>query len=476
MNDRRRPSSIRRWCLPWVLGVILGFARPASAGPVTDWFDDDLMPWLTEQLVTHPRFRGEPIRVAAFDGEQEDAMPDELSANLVSRLQGRLAEGSRVRLAWRPPAPDWNLPAPPLKAFCRPAEEAYVVAIEARRIRDSAATVRVRVLDVSERQWVPGLLREWQGRPGTDELSRLGEARRRDDLAGHRELPFESGQEDLLAARAAETLGCALMAHPAEDLRLWYDPEEETGANRKVARLVPQYLARAGVLRVASDRAEANLVMAMESQVLDPVTRQLWIALEPASPDPDLPSVRTSVYVRPDTPVPSPGDERAGTAVAVDSSREIRAVMLSDECEGAGCGSDRETRLLQVSAPGFRHVEILALTGQGALFRLDPAGCSRASRRAPADSVQVRLKTDQRDLMTIFVVAGRTAKAAETLAGELSSIPEACGATGLRGAALRGRLVTVQRRLAVYGNDIRWRRIAVAEPISRMHLAGATER
>ena len=78
--------------------------------------------------------------------------------------------------------------------------------------------------------------------------------------------------------------------------------------------------------------------------------------------------------------------------------------------------------------------------------------------------------------MTIFVVAGRTAKAAETLAGELSSIPEACGATGLRGAALRGRLVTVQRRLAVYGNDIRWRRIAVAEPISRMHLAGATER
>ncbi|MGD8733897.1 MAG: hypothetical protein PVI08_05365, partial [Gammaproteobacteria bacterium] len=84
MNSLPVCLSARRWMPAALLCLLLIAAQSVSAETVTGWADQSLTPWLVRQLTGHPRFKGEPVRVAAFDGETEDATPNLLSASLVS--------------------------------------------------------------------------------------------------------------------------------------------------------------------------------------------------------------------------------------------------------------------------------------------------------------------------------------------------------------------------------------------------------
>lgn len=473
MNSFRVCLSARRWMPAAFLCLLLIAAQSVSAETVTGWADQSLTPWLVRQLTGHPRFKGEPVRVAAFDGETEDATPNLLSASLVSRVEDRLAQENGVRLAWRRPSPDWSAAVPSLKPSCRPREEVYVIAIESGLLADGvAAFIRARILDVRDRQWVPGAMREWQGRPDAGERVKLVSETRRDEFAGSRDLPFESGQEDLLAARAAESLACALLAHPAEDLRLWYSTETREPAEGTVARLVPQYLARSGLLRLSGTEGDANMVLAVESQALDQATRQLWIILEPTAADPDLPSVRTSLYAAGRTPFLP----RAGEGASVGPKEPpgpIAAVLRPGECRSRKCrqsGLSAEP-VVEVGIRGLRHVELLAVTEGGGLVRLASSGCEEAPVENVSDAIRVRPEATGRELVALFVVAATSVAAADDLAGEFLSFPGACRSAGLRAAAARGRLVTLQRRLSRFGGEIQWTRVGLTGPVSRMEFA-----
>ena len=467
-----RPA-IRAWISAMLLGMSLAMPQTVFADQPTAWVEQSLTPWLVRQLTSHPRFKGEPVRVAAFDGESEDATPNLFSASLVSRVENRLGQENGVHLAWRRPTPDWSAAVPSLKPSCRPVEETYVIAIESGLLENAAgAFIRVRILDIRERQWVPGATREWHGRPDAGEQEKLRSETRNSELAGSRDLPFEPGEEDLLAARAAESLACALLAHPAEDLRLWYAAEDSESAEQKVARLVPQYLARAGLIRLSGVESEANLVLTVESQALDPVTRQLWVILEPAAADPDLPSVRTSLYASRRTGWPL-RTAQGTSAEPEDLPGPIAAVLRPGECRSRKCRENGRSAepVVEVGIKGFQHVELLAVTERGDLVRLDSSGCEEAPVENIADAIRVRPAASGRELVALFIVAATSVAAADDLAGELVSFPGACRSAGLRAAAARGRLVNLQRRLSRFGGEIRWRQIDLADPASRMEFA-----
>ncbi len=468
-------TQVRRWTSAMLFCVFLAAAQTVSAESAVTWTDQSLTPWLIRQLTGHPRFQGEPVRVAAFHGDTEDATPNQLSARLVSRLENRLGQENGVRLAWRRPSPDWSAAVPALKPSCRPGEESYVIAIESGLLADAAgAFIRARILDIRDRQWVPGALREWHGRPDAGERRMLAGETRRDEFAGSRDLPYKAGEEDLLAARAAESLACALLAHPAENLRLWYRAEASESAEQTVARLVPQYLARAGLVRLAETESEANMVLAVESQALDKATRQLWIIVEPAAADPDLPSVRTSLYASQRAGAPTPVAKRA-PAEAEKPPGPLAAVLRAGACRSRQC---RETGLsaepvVEVGVRGLQHVELLAVTEDGGLIRLDSGDCEEATVENTVDSIRVRPAASGRQLVALFIVAATSIAPADDLAAEFVPFPGACGSAGLRAAAARGRLVTLQRRLSRFGGEIRWTRVDLTAHASLAQVAGA---
>ena len=468
-------TQARRWTSAMLFCLFLAAAQTVSAESAVSWADQSLTPWLVQQLTGHPRFKGEPVRVAAFQGDTEDATPNLLSASLVSRMESRLGQENGVRLAWRPPSPDWSAAVPSLKPSCRPGEESYVIAIESGLLADAAgAFIRVRILDVRDRQWVPGALVEWHGRPDAGERRMLASETRRGEFAGSRDLPYKAGEEDLLAARAAESLACALLAHPAENLRLWYRAEARESAEQTVARLVPQYLARAGLVRLAETESEANMVLAVESQALDQATRQLWIVVEPAAADPDLPSVRTSLYASQRTGLTTPVAERP-SAEAEKPPGPLATVLRPGECRSRQC---RETGLsaepvVEVGVRGLQHVELLAVTDGGGLVRLDSGDCEEAAVENTVDAIRVRPAATGRELSALFIVAATSVAAADDLAAEFISFPGACRSAGLRAAAARGRLVALQRRLSRFEGEIRWTRVDLTVDASLAQVAGA---
>ncbi len=469
----RRAGLVPSWLLACALAVLLGRTGTALAGEARDWFDQELTPWVGQQLATYPRFKGQSVRVSAFEGETEDANPSLLTASFVESLERALVRRGDIRLIGPSPA-EWPATTADLRASCRPAEEAYVVAVEARGSGASAGTVRIRILDVQERQWVPGMDRKWQGRLDREELVRLGLQSPRTDLTGRRELPFEPGQEDLLAAKAARELACGLLAHPAEDLWLWAGDGEGDETASRVGRLVPQYLARAGVLRISSEQGDANMRLVIRTQALDTGTVQLWIALEPATARTDLPSLRTSVYARALGLPPTSAERRFAEGDRAGVPGDIALVGSDADCGSVDCGSRRAgTRALEIDTRKFDGIELLALTRDGGLSRLDPVECAPMLERTPV-ALRIYPSRAPEQLVSVYAVAALDAEAAAGLVAEFAAVPAGCGSPSLRGAALRGRLVIVERRLARFAERLRWRRIDLAEPISAAGLSGPT--
>lgn len=432
------------------------------------WVSRDVIPWLTGQLTSHPRFKGEPVRVAVFDGSQEDPTPDLLSSTLVDTLERELSHNPGIRLAQGAPGPDWDNHRLPTRLPCVPPDEVYVVAVETRRTTEATAAVQIRILDTQASAWVPGAVREWHGPLDAGERKELRQVAARDDLRGRRDLPFRPGQEDLLSASAAYALGCALLAHPAENLTLWPgdDPDDEEAG--RIARLVPRYLARSGVLRLADSRSEANMVLAVDTQPLDADMQQVWIALSPANGDPALPSVRTSLYAT--TQHGTQGsDDAAAIGMAHPGKEESHLALAQTRCEDDGC--EKGTFLL-VRSPGSSHVELIAVTRDGVVVRLYPGPCRSMATRDDRGTLRWPLDPIQREqLLTVFAVSARTPGAADALSREFDVIPGDCEGEMLREAAAGDRLALIGRRLAAYGDEIRWRRIRIAPVSGEYRLA-----
>ncbi len=461
--------------LPGALAVVFLAAAAlipvaGQAGDLDAWIDQDLVPWLTGQLSDHPRFKGEAVRVAVFHGPEEDPTPDLLSTALVENLERELSRRQEIRLVRRPAGPDWDSQRLPTRLPCLPAVETYVVAVESRAMPDAIATVQVRILDVQESEWVSGAVREWHGRLASDQRRQLAQRGVRDDLRGRRELPYRPGQEDLLAARAAHALGCALLAHPADNLAVWLENDAADDEAGRIARLVPRYLARSGVLRVAGSRSEANMVLAVDFQPLDASVRQVWIVLNPADGDPRLPSVRTSYYAS------APRAALVSSEAAVtDSSRvgngDMTLELLQGPCRDGSCrGGD----FLELRSTGPRRVELIAVAREGAIFRLYPTPCPTAAKAYDEGVLRWPLSAGERqELLTAFAVSARTARSEEALGREFDRLPAICDAESVRGAAARDHLIELERRLAPYASEIYWRRVEVALPIGEPRLARA---
>lgn len=142
----RRPPSVLGWIwrglallFAWLPGTVLADQSLQDPG-LERWLEDAAVPRLSERLNTHPRLRGQPLRIVA-------APPDRQPNALESRLAVRLAQWLRTRPGVRllDSAPRCEA-QPPLQL------RVVVAARQARRHR-----VELTFLDPVAGEWIGGL-------------------------------------------------------------------------------------------------------------------------------------------------------------------------------------------------------------------------------------------------------------------------------------------------------------------------------
>jgi hypothetical protein len=458
MRDQAGRSIPGRICRAAALGVLL--ATPSAlfaAGDLDGWFEDEIAPWLTEQARTHPRFKGEPIRVTVFKGDDEAAKPDLLSVRLAARLDERFSRAPGVRLAWRPTLPEAVPGRTSGAPDCRGSDERYLIVIDAMRFGPARAQVRVRALDLGDRTWVPGFTRVWQGRLSAEQSRQLGASGSRLELKGTRALPFDSDEQDLLAGRVAHRIACQLLAHPAQRPSLWPENGTVTDGAAALPGMIARELARYGVVTMADGREEADLLLSVDWTGPDAGPERVWVAVTPGRKETDLPSARVSLYARTTPARPTLAAEPGSEAVSLEILAE--PCRAAERCAGArpddGSSSGGLAMRIRAVSRGLDRVDALVVAPDGSLARLDPFACRTGARRRSGDDAPWLGVTGPD--VAVFAIGAAGADAVRALVRETRRIPAECTGRRLRGAAMRGWLSDVGRRLARYDEAIVWR-------------------
>ena len=185
------------------LCIALCFSLLAAGADATErnldrWFDRELLPYVTSQLVTHPRFKGESVMFVVF----EDNVPAPVSNALAISLRDRLLEAALnepgVIVGRRQGGAAASPGAQPVD--CTHDDVHYYVGIALSRRIDGTYGVGVRALDLEDSNWVSGFGKAWQGALSSVQQRAAREVRSDATFRGARDVPFAADESDLLAA------------------------------------------------------------------------------------------------------------------------------------------------------------------------------------------------------------------------------------------------------------------------------------
>jgi hypothetical protein len=277
--------------LTWLLAGCAGQARLAGdladnlangasgGGAFERWVDDELAPYLTDQLGRQPRFKGEPVLLVSMDGADIRPEIDALTRSVRARLVDRLLQANGPALVWRPGTEPWRHPdGRPREPCKRPDQVRYYVGIDIAALGGGRHRVSVRALEAGATTWVSGFGRSWQGRLNRAQRQAHQTSQADAYLRGLRVLPFAADETDLLGAYLGRQLGCRLRRHGEAGLRLYVDAAGGPVAQRLLT-LSAFHLADRQSVVLTEQAASAELVLGGEILPIDGDLHQVWLTL-----------------------------------------------------------------------------------------------------------------------------------------------------------------------------------------------------
>ena len=154
--------SVKR-CIIFLVLIVTAHSANAASRQVDleSWLSRDLMPYVSAQLTTQPRFRNELLRFVVMSDENPQSASNKLALALRDRLQNSLADVPGIRIAWQPEkitsgAVNGNID-------CTKDDVHYYIGIELTEDRNGSANIEVRALDIEDRTWVAGFESERHG-------------------------------------------------------------------------------------------------------------------------------------------------------------------------------------------------------------------------------------------------------------------------------------------------------------------------
>ena len=270
-------------------------ARSADLGT---WLEKDLTPFVTEQLTTHPRFKGELVRFVVFKDGNPAPRSDALSVSLRDRLADAVINVPGVRVGWTYTAGDTSREQARTAIDCSKDAVHYYIGLEVSAAGNGQYKVDLRALDLEDRSWATGFAMSWQGTLSRSDRSALQRVAADPSFRGQRAVPFSDAQPDLLAAYLAHDLGCALLRQVSgEYLVMLEQDEQQTVPLDGVVELVSNNLSGYQAVQVTADTDRANAVLRGKAHHIDGDLYQYWITVAPTDSSSELPALSASAYV-----------------------------------------------------------------------------------------------------------------------------------------------------------------------------------
>ena len=294
---RRQSHTLIQACVLSVallVGPSTSFA--AKKANLNTWFDKELTPYVSQQLTSHPRFKGELVRFVVFKNGSPAPTSDELAVSLRDHLADAVIDVPGVRVGWS--FASRSTKAEQTAIDCSKDAVHYYIGLEISEAKNGQYKADLRALDLEDRSWVAGFAKSWQGKLSRSEQHAFHRSATDQSFKGQRAVPFSEDQPDLLAALLAHDLGCALLRQVSGEYLVALEGNKEPAVPMEdVVELVSNNLAAYRALQVTPHKELANAVLKGKAHHVDDDLYQYWITVAPTEPSSDLPPVSASAYI-----------------------------------------------------------------------------------------------------------------------------------------------------------------------------------
>jgi hypothetical protein len=466
------------WCFLLILsGCASQPQRAPSSASLESWVQQQLTPYLIDNITQHPRLKNETFAVVRMSEGDMQAQIDGLTLQLRQRITENLAAAPGVHMAWLP-AMEHRHHRRLANAECgNPLQASYFIGIDSQAMSGADWRVSVRLFDASEGAWVSGKSLTWRGRIRPDQRRASQQTRDDELLRGLRTLPFSSGQSDLAAAYFANNLSCLMRQRGLSESRIHVAPLANKPVElTRILSLLDNYLSRLHQARITGKRQDAEYIIQPELQRIDQDLYQLWISLQPQGSAEHVAGLDTAAYIRlaaerqtaPNAAAP-PIATRPPTQPLKPRITELALLHpatpgLCDAAdpwalgrlpiEGGEAVSSMDCFLVRTRAEHSKHLFLLLHTPDGRLQRIAPGRCDAdgpvtedlaAARLYPAHQRPLRM-VESPGVGTLYAVAVADEYVAKRLQRHVERLPDGC-APSSSGEEATNRLDTWTRQL-----------------------------
>ncbi|UCG71551.1 MAG: hypothetical protein JSV45_09795 [Chromatiales bacterium] len=275
-------------------------ASEASAADLGTWVDQDLAPYVAEQLTEHPRFKGETVVFVGLNNGAPAPVTNKLVLAIRQRLANTLVDQPGINIGWQSTNNAAGRDGPAVD--CTRDTVHYYLGLEVTQLMDGRHRVALRVLDATDRSWVTGTGQSWEGRLTRKQKDAFKQAMTDEYFRGSREVPYTSAQADLLAARLAHEFTCNLLRQVSGEYVIAAKADENDTANTNAMSgalaLVRNNLAGQPALQLTSNVNAANARLEGKAHAIAGDLYQYWVTITPTGDADTVPAVSASTYVR----------------------------------------------------------------------------------------------------------------------------------------------------------------------------------
>lgn len=469
-----------------ILLLIAAFPVAASKERNLDhWFDRELIPFVRQQLIEHPRFRNETVMFVVFDNGAPAPVTNQLALSLRDRLLDAALHTPGLQLGWQ--QGQNTTPVGSTSVDCTRDAVHYYVGIELSQHLDGSYAASVRAIDLEDRSWVTGFGRQWQGQLTIVQRRALQQAQTDQTFLGSRDVPFNAEQTDLLAAHLAHKMACELLRGSGGGYVVATNQPEAAGDMlAETVQLVGNNLAGYATLAFARTDEPSNAQLSGKAHRIDGDLFQYWLNVTPTETAGELVALSTSAYVS------LPDRRTAATSTASPPDQTITVPRKHDDAllgrlrvlPSSGSMPCRKCSVLSAQARADAVVFLLQHQANFGLVRLGSPECRRRTAAhlvtaessmelpIPFDPVghgDVREAADwlvSPGAETYYAIAVTDSRAARMLANHLDKLPMRCTDAvrlGLTSHALQRWLAEFARLAERAAPHVDWRAIEVRD-------------
>ncbi len=484
-----------------LLTLVLAQSIPAVAESrekdLDRWVDRDLIPYVRQQLILHPRFKDETVMFVILEDNAPASSSNALALSMRDRLLAAAVATQGVEIGWQQGRSGAALESTPQE--CMHDDVHYYIGIELAQKLDGSYAVNVRALDLEDRNWVTGFGRRWQGKLSTSQRQAMRQNRVDETFVGSRDLPFTLAQTDLLASHLAHQLSCTLKKRVEDDYVVSVDlVEAPANGLEGTVELISNNLANRQALTLSTEENATNAILSGKAHRIDGLLHQYWVTVTPSRETEEIAALSASAYVLLPKSIDQPVHQAASRpVVAAATSRPrmpppvtipnagkdplISALKITTPQSRSDCGM-HSCSILQTEARVDSIIFFLEHQANHGLVRLADAECRNRTSARIARSGQAlrfpiaRTTTSSRDwsetfewdlapdLDTYYAVVVTDAKVARRIANHMDRLPMRCSDAlrpGLEDGELQSWLNGFAMLTADASEHIDWRAIEV---------------